>query len=65
MTDGCTRNGALRRVVLPLCVPAFIATASIIFINIWMNICTQLDTWGGESYAADHRRVKPLSVEYV
>lgn len=54
MTDGCTRLGALRRVVLPLCVPGIIATAIYIFITSWNEYLYAL-TLGG-------RNVRPITV---
>lgn len=35
MTDGCTRLGAMWRVVLPLCLPGVVATGIYIFITSW------------------------------
>ncbi len=35
MTDGCTRLGALRRVILPLAMPGIVATGIYIFITAW------------------------------
>ena len=54
MTDGCTRLGALRRVVLPLCMPGIIATGIYIFITAWNEYLYAL-TLGG-------RHIRPITV---
>ncbi|POF30952.1 multiple sugar transport system permease protein [Roseibium marinum] len=54
MTDGCTRLGALWRVVLPLCTPGIIATGIYIFITAWNEYLYAL-TLGG-------RNVRPITV---
>ncbi len=54
MTDGCTRLGALCRVVLPLCMPGIIATGIYIFITAWNEYLYAL-TLGG-------RNVRPITV---
>lgn len=54
MTDGCTRIQALRRVVLPLCLPGIIATGIYIFITAWNEYLYAL-TLGG-------REVRPITV---
>lgn len=54
MTDGCTRLGALWRVVLPLCAPGIIATGIYIFITSWNEYLYAL-TLGG-------RNVRPITV---
>ena len=54
MTDGCSRLGALRRVVLPLCTPGIIATGIYIFITAWNEYLYAL-TLGG-------RNVRPITV---
>ena len=54
MTDGCTRIGALVRVVLPLCTPGIIATGVYIFITAWNEYLYAL-TLGG-------RHIKPITV---
>lgn len=54
MTDGCTRMQALRRVVLPLCLPGIIATGIYIFITAWNEYLYAL-TLGG-------RNVRPITV---
>jgi multiple sugar transport system permease protein len=54
MTDGCTRFGALFRVVLPLCTPGIIATGVYIFITAWNEYLYAL-TLGG-------RHIKPITV---
>lgn len=54
MTDGCSRLGALRHVVLPLCLPGIIATGIYIFITAWNEYLYAL-TLGG-------RNVRPITV---
>jgi multiple sugar transport system permease protein len=54
MTDGCTRLGALWRVVMPLCLPGIIATGIYIFITSWNEYLYAL-TLGG-------RNVRPITV---
>ncbi|MBR3371362.1 carbohydrate ABC transporter permease [Roseinatronobacter sp.] len=54
MTDGCTRMQALRRVILPLCLPGIIATGIYIFITSWNEYLYAL-TLGG-------RNVRPITV---
>ncbi|NQU56850.1 MAG: carbohydrate ABC transporter permease [Rhodospirillales bacterium] len=54
MTDGCTRAGALWRVILPLCTPGIIATGIYIFITAWNEYLYAL-TLGG-------RHVRPITV---
>lgn len=54
MTDGCSRIGAMLRVVLPLCVPGIIATGIYIFITAWNEYLYAL-TLGG-------RNVRPITV---
>lgn len=54
MMDGCSRMGALFRVVLPLCIPGIIATAIYIFITSWNEYLYAL-TLGG-------RGVRPITV---
>lgn len=54
MTDGCTRLGALWRVVLPLCAPGIVATGIYIFITSWNEYLYAL-TLGG-------RNVRPITV---
>ncbi|MEM5582655.1 carbohydrate ABC transporter permease [Roseibium sp. AS2] len=54
MTDGCSRLGALWRVVLPLCTPGIIATGIYIFITAWNEYLYAL-TLGG-------RNVRPITV---
>lgn len=54
MTDGCTRLGALWRVVLPLCSPGIVATGIYIFITSWNEYLYAL-TLGG-------RHVRPITV---
>lgn len=54
MTDGCTRMGALWRVVLPLCWPGIVATGIYIFITAWNEYLYAL-TLGG-------RKVRTMTV---
>nr|WP_269585879.1 carbohydrate ABC transporter permease [Roseibium sp. Sym1] len=54
MTDGCSRLGALWRVVLPLCTPGIIATGIYIFITAWNEYLYAL-TLGGQN-------VRPITV---
>ncbi|MFK7862403.1 MAG: carbohydrate ABC transporter permease [Granulosicoccus sp.] len=54
MTDGCTRLGALWRVILPLCAPGIVATGIYIFITSWNEYLYAL-TLGG-------RNVRPITV---
>lgn len=54
MTDGCSRLGALWRVVLPLCAPGIVATGIYIFITSWNEYLYAL-TLGG-------RHVRPITV---
>jgi multiple sugar transport system permease protein len=54
MTDGCSRTGALWRIVLPLCWPGTIATGIYIFITAWNEYLYAL-TLGG-------RKVRTMTV---
>jgi multiple sugar transport system permease protein len=54
MTDGCTRLGALVRVILPLCAPGIVATGIYIFITAWNEYLYAL-TLGGNN-------VRPITV---
>ena len=63
MTDGCTRLGALRRVVLPLCVPGIIATGIYIFITAWNEYLYAL-TLGGRNVQTITVAVQRLIGEY-
>ncbi|WP_338040664.1 carbohydrate ABC transporter permease [Nitratireductor luteus] len=54
MTDGCSRLGALWRVILPLCTPGIVATGIYIFITAWNEYLYAL-TLGG-------RNVRPITV---
>jgi len=63
MTDGCTRLGALVRVVLPLCVPGIIATGIYIFITAWNEYLYAL-TLGGRSVRPITVAVQTLIGEY-
>lgn len=63
MTDGCTRMGALRRVVLPLCGPGIIATGIYIFITSWNEYLYAL-TLGGRNVRTITVAVQTLIGEY-
>ena len=63
MTDGCTRFGALFRVVLPLCVPGIIATGIYIFITSWNEYLYAL-TLGGREVRTITVAVQTLIGEY-
>ena len=63
MTDGCTRFGALFRVVLPLCVPGIIATGIYIFITSWNEYLYAL-TLGGRNVRTITVAVQTLIGEY-
>ena len=63
MTDGCTRFGALFRVVLPLCVPGIIATGIYIFITSWNEYLYAL-TLGGRNGRTITVAVQTLIGEY-
>ncbi len=54
MTDGCSRLGALRRVVLPLCMPGIVATGIYIFITAWNEYLYALSLGGSN--------VRPITV---
>lgn len=54
MTDGCSRTGALWRIVLPLCWPGMVATGIYIFITAWNEYLYAL-TLGG-------RKVRTMTV---
>ncbi|SIT13444.1 carbohydrate ABC transporter permease [Paracoccus saliphilus] len=63
MTDGCTRMQALRRVVLPLCLPGIIATGIYIFITSWNEYLYAL-TLGGRNVRTITVAVQTLIGEY-
>lgn len=63
MTDGCTRFGALFRVVLPLCTPGIIATGVYIFITAWNEYLYAL-TLGGRSVRTITVAIQTLIGEY-
>ncbi|MCR8726479.1 carbohydrate ABC transporter permease [Frigidibacter sp. ROC022] len=63
MTDGCTRLQALRRVVLPLCLPGIIATGIYIFITAWNEYLYAL-TLGGREVRTITVAVQTLIGEY-
>ncbi|NIY97562.1 carbohydrate ABC transporter permease [Salipiger sp. HF18] len=63
MTDGCTRLQALRRVVLPLCLPGIIATGIYIFITSWNEYLYAL-TLGGREVRTITVAVQTLIGEY-
>ena len=63
MTDGCTRLGALVRVVLPLCTPGIIATGVYIFITAWNEYLYAL-TLGGRSVKTITVAIQTLIGEY-
>ncbi|XWN30948.1 MAG: carbohydrate ABC transporter permease [Devosia sp.] len=63
MTDGCSRLGALWRVVLPLCVPGIIATGIYIFITAWNEYLYAL-TLGGRNVRTITVAVQTLIGEY-
>lgn len=63
MTDGCTRLGALRRVILPLCAPGIIATGIYIFITAWNEYLYAL-TLGGRNVRTITVAIQTLIGEY-
>tara|TARA_R110000751_G_scaffold271365_2_gene371173 strand:+ start:15473 stop:16306 length:834 start_codon:yes stop_codon:yes gene_type:complete len=63
MTDGCTRLGALWRVILPLCMPGIIATAVYIFITAWNEYLYAL-TLGGRNVKTITVAIQTLIGEY-
>lgn len=63
MTDGCSRMQALRRVVLPLCLPGIIATGIYIFITSWNEYLYAL-TLGGREVRTITVAVQTLIGEY-
>jgi multiple sugar transport system permease protein len=63
MTDGCSRLGALRRVVLPLLVPGIVSTGIYIFITAWNEYLYAL-TLGGKSTRTMTVAIQTLIGEY-
>ncbi|WP_366657864.1 carbohydrate ABC transporter permease [Fodinicurvata sp. EGI_FJ10296] len=63
MTDGCSRLGALRRVILPLIMPGIIATAIYIFITSWNEYLYAL-TLGGSNVRTMTVAIQTLIGEY-
>ena len=63
MIDGCTRLGALRRVILPLCLPGIIATGIYIFITAWNEYLYAL-TLGGRNVRTMTVAIQTLIGEY-
>jgi len=63
MTDGCTRLGALRRVILPLCTPGIVATGIYIFITAWNEYLYAL-TLGGRNVRTITVAIQTLIGEY-
>ncbi|NDR58816.1 carbohydrate ABC transporter permease [Aliiruegeria sabulilitoris] len=63
MTDGCTRLGAMLRIVLPLCLPGIIATGIYIFITAWNEYLYAL-TLGGRNVRTITVAVQTLIGEY-
>ena len=63
MTDGCSRLGALWRVILPLCVPGLVATGIYIFITAWNEYLYAL-TLGGRSVRTMTVAIQTLIGEY-
>ena len=63
MTDGCTRLGALWRVILPLCAPGIVATGIYIFITAWNEYLYAL-TLGGRNVRTITVAIQTLIGEY-
>lgn len=63
MTDGCSRLGALWRVILPLCIPGLVATGIYIFITAWNEYLYAL-TLGGRSVRTMTVAIQTLIGEY-
>lgn len=63
MTDGCSRLGALWRVVLPLCWPGIVATGIYIFITAWNEYLYAL-TLGGRHVRTMTVALQTLIGEY-
>lgn len=63
MTDGCSRLGALARVVLPLCWPGIVATGIYIFITAWNEYLYAL-TLGGRNVRTMTVALQTLIGEY-
>lgn len=63
MTDGCSRLGALWRVILPLCIPGLVATGIYIFITAWNEYLYAL-TLGGRTVRTMTVAIQTLIGEY-
>ncbi len=63
MTDGCSRLGALWRIVLPLCWPGIVATGIYIFITAWNEYLYAL-TLGGQNVRTMTVALQTLIGEY-
>lgn len=63
MTDGCTRIGALWRIILPLCMPGIISTGIYIFITSWNEYLYAL-TLGGRHVRTMTVAIQTLIGEY-
>jgi multiple sugar transport system permease protein len=63
MIDGCTRLGALRRVILPMCMPGIVATGIYIFITAWNEYLYAL-TLGGRNVRTVTVAIQTLIGEY-
>lgn len=63
MTDGCSRLGAMWRVVLPLCWPGIVATGIYIFITAWNEYLYAL-TLGGRTVRTMTVAIQTLIGEY-
>lgn len=63
MTDGCSRLGALVRIVLPLCWPGIVATGIYIFITAWNEYLYAL-TLGGRHVRTMTVAIQTLIGEY-
>jgi multiple sugar transport system permease protein len=63
MTDGCSRLGALWRIVLPLCAPGIVATGIYIFITAWNEYLYAL-TLGGRGVRTITVAIQTLIGEY-
>jgi multiple sugar transport system permease protein len=55
LVDGCTRTGALIRIVLPMAVPGIVAAALFVFIGSWNNFLFAFMLTSGE-----HVRTLPV-----
>ena len=63
MVDGCSRLGALRKVILPLILPGIIATGIYIFITSWNEYLYAL-TLGGRNVRTITVAIQTLIGEY-